>query len=437
MIGLHTPNREVRDHHGRRYRLGEHPIELIGRSRGSVLWLCWLPMLLVGTMQYSYGALVPGLLNAGLDRNGLFWALAGWTVCQAGAGLPIAHLRQRNRIGPRPVLVAGAFLSAGGVLSLAHAPSAPGLLVAYSVLGGVGAGLVYAGCTSTAAKWFPERAAARVGFVTGAFAYGSVPFVLALLVAQVNAVVLDVFALALLAAVLGCGLLLADPPPHWWPAHVDPRRWALTRPNPPAAREFSAAEALRTPTLLVLAACLFCAATVSLFNAAFLALLAGIPAVAVFTATNGAGRALAIPIADRIGCRRTLRWVVAVQAIGQILLLVAAGQASTSLLLAGATAAGIGGGAFYPLFAALAREYFGERSIEVHGLVYSAKAASGVAGIGLAALVTAQYGFPVALLAAATLSLLAAVLCGWFRRPGLPKTLPSPDLSADRVRRDL
>ncbi|MER7082047.1 Nitrate/nitrite transporter NarK [Saccharopolyspora kobensis] len=431
MIGLHTPGREVRDHHGRRYRLGEHPSELIGRSRSAVLWLCWLPMLLVGTMQYAYGSLVPGLVVAGLARDELFWALAGWAVCQAGAGLPAAHLRQRNRIGPRTALVVGAFLSAGGVLSLAHSASAPGLLVGYSVLGGTGAGLVYAACTSTAGKWFPERAAARVGFVTGAFAYGSVPFVLWL---PVNAVALDAFAVALLVAVLGCGLLLADPPKHWWPAHVDPRRWALTRPKPPAVREFSALEALRTPTLPVLAACLFCAATASLFDAAFLALHAGVPVFAVFIAINGAGRALAIPVADRIGCRRTLGWVVAVQAAGQVVLLVGVAQGSVALLLAGAAAAGVGGGACYPLSAALAREYFGEHSVEVHGLVYSAKAASGVVGIGLGAVVIAQWGFPVALLGAAALALSGAVLCGALRRPGLPKTLPSPDLRADGVR---
>lgn len=427
VIGLHTPNRVIRDHRGRRYRLGEHPSELIGLSRGAVLWLCWLPMLLVGTMQYCYGALVPRLMAAGLDRGALFWALAGWAVCQAGAGLPAAHLRQRDRIGPRTTLVVSAFLGAAGVLCLAHAPAAPGLLVGYAALGGTGAGLVYAACTSTTGKWFPERAAARIGFLTGAFAYGSAPFVLALLVAPVDLVALDVFAVVLFAAVLGCGLLLADPPPHWWPAHVDPRRWALTRPDPPAAREFSALEALRTPALLVMATCLSCAATVSLFDAAFLALFAGASAAVVFLATNGAGRALAVPVADRIGCRRTLRWVVAVQALGQVVLVVAVGRGSTALLFLGAVVAGIGGGAFYPLFAALARAYFGEHSVEVHGLVYSAKAVSGVVGIGVAAVVTVRWGFPVALLAAAALSLFAAALCGALRRPGLPKTLPSPD----------
>ncbi|GAA4615754.1 hypothetical protein GCM10023108_25650 [Saccharopolyspora hordei] len=96
---------------------------------------------------------------------------------------------------------------------------------------------------------------------------------------------------------------------------------------------------------------------------------------------------------------------MAVQAVGQVVLLVAVGHGSPALLFLGAAVAGVGGGAFYPLFAALARAYFGEQSVEVHGLVYSAKAVSGVAAV-----LTTRRGFPVALLAAAALSLFAAAL---------------------------
>jgi MFS family permease len=131
-------------------------------------------------------------------------------------------------------------------------------------------------------------------------------------------------------------------------------------------------------------------------------------------------------IAARLGRRRTLRCVVTVQAVGQVLLLIGIEQASAGWLAAGATVAGAGGGAFYPLFAALARECFGQhRSIEVHGLVYSAKAVSGVVGIGLGWVALATWGAPVALALAAVLSLGSAVLCGRWHRPGFPKTLPT------------
>ncbi|WP_461156320.1 MFS transporter [Saccharopolyspora tripterygii] len=424
MIGLHTPKLESHDHHGRRYRIGEQPRELTGLPRAAMLWACWLPMLLVGTMQYAFGAAIPGLLAAGHEPAILCWTLAAWTVLQAGTGLPCAHLRQNDRTGPRSLLLIGGTLCAAGVLSLAH-----GITAGYALLGGTGAGLVYAACTSTTEKWFPDNAAARVGLVTGAFAYGSTPFVIALTIAPEHVRTgLAAFGPVLLVAVAGCALLVSDPPRDWWPAHVDHRRWAQA--NPPAAREFSATEALRTPALPVLAACLFCAAAVSLFDAAFLALLAApvspVAAIALFVATNGAGRAVAMPVAAHLGRRRTLRWVMTIQAVGQVVLLVGVDNASTGWLLAGATIAGAGGGAFYPLFAALARECFGQRrSIEVHGVVYSAKAISGVVGIGLGWTALSAWGAPVALTLAAALSLGSAVLVGLLQRPGFPKTLPN------------
>lgn len=436
---------EVRDHHGRRYRIGEQPRELMGRSRTWMLWLCWSPMLLVGAAQYAYGAAVPSMAAfRGWPVSDFLWALGLWTVFQAGAGYPVAHLRHRNRLGPRPMMFLGAVLCLFGTLALAHAQSLPGVLLGYSALGGTGAGLVYATCTSTMAKWYPERAASRVGFVTGAFAYGSVPFVVVLVVgvdAGTVTAALDGFGVLLFAVVLTCGILFTDPPRNWWPSHIDPRQWALNgrlNPgrlrNPPAVRQYSTAEALRTPALPVMYACLFCAGSVSLFNAALLVFFAArlglgpwsVALVAAgFVGVNGAGRALATRVSDSAGRRRVLAWVMGVQGTGQLCLLVAAAGSTGWMLAVGTGLAGLGGGAFYPLFASLAREYFGEQSTtEVHGVIYSAKAFSGVAGVGMAILALGQWGYSPVFLAAGCLSLCSAVLTRALCRPGLPRTLP-------------
>jgi hypothetical protein len=83
--------REIRDNHGRRYRVGESPTDLIGRPRSSVLWQAWVPMAAVGVLQYGYGAAVPALMERnGWDLVSAIWLLAGWTVFQAGVGLPTA-----------------------------------------------------------------------------------------------------------------------------------------------------------------------------------------------------------------------------------------------------------------------------------------------------------------------------------------------------------
>jgi MFS family permease len=447
--------REIRDNHGRRYRVGESPVELIGRPRASVLWQAWVPMAVVGVLQYGYGAAVPALMERnGWSLVGAIWLLAAWTVFQAGIGLPTAYLRERHRIGPRPVMVAGAALSALGLASLAYTTDLLGALLGYSVLGGTGAGLVYAACTSTVAKWYPERMARRVSTITGVFAYGSVPFIVAAVIgldaANLTAV-LNVGAVVLFLLVAGPGLFFRDPPPRWWPAEVDPRAWALgngtnpgRRVNPPAVRDFSPGQALQTPVLPVMCLILLGAGAVSLFNAAFLVvyadgLAAGAGAVALaaglFAGINGAGRAVAVGISDRLGRGTTLNAVLVVQGLAQLLFALSATTGSTAAVVVAAALAGVGGGGFYPLFASLAREYFGEESaLEVHGLVYSAKAAGGVLGVGLAVLAVTTWGWAATFVAAAAVSLAASRATGALRRPGLPRTLPLPRIPERRRR---
>jgi MFS family permease len=445
--------REIRDNHGRSYRVGESPMELIGRPRSTVLWQTWVPMAAVGVLQYGYGAAVPALMErGGWDLVAVFWLLAGWTVFQAGVGFPTAYLRERHRLGPRPVMLAGAALSALGLVALAHSSGLPGALLGYAVLGGTGAGLVYAACTSTVAKWYPERMARRVSTVTGAFAYGSVPFIVAAVIgldATNLTAVLDIAAVVLFLLVAGPGLFFRDPPPRWWPAEVDPRAWALgigtnngRRKNPPAIREFSPAQALHTRVLPVMYLILLAAGAVSLFNAAFVVvfadgLAAGGGAVALaaglLAGVNGAGRAVSVGISDRVGRCRTLNVVLLVQAVAQLFFALSATTGSAGVLVAAAALAGLGGGGFYPLFASLAREYFGEGSaFEVHGLVYSAKAVGGVVGVGLAAVAVSAWGWAATFVAAAVISLGAAWATGALQRPGLPSPLPLPSVAAER-----
>lgn len=439
--------REVRDWQGRRYRVGEDARSLLtGWPRASILWQAGLAMAAIGVLQYGYGAAVPALMA----RNDwtlaeAFLPLAVWTVFQAGVGFPIAYLRQRGWVGPRMLMLAGAILCEAGLLTLAYVPSTLGVLVGYSIVGGIGAGLVYAVCTSTVAKWYPERSASAVGIVTGAFAYGSVPVVVASVVALDASSLQPALTIAAIVSFLLIaigGLLFIDPPQRWWPEAVDPRHWSLgsesnrsRRHNPPAVREFSPEQALRTRALPTMALVLLGAGAVSLFDAAFLVVLAaGLGAGSALVALaagllvgmNGASRAMAVGASERLGRGQALGLVLGVLAAGQLLLAVAVGTGSTGILAVACVVAGLGGGGFYPLLAGLAREYFGEDSaVEVHGLVYSAKAGSGVVGVGLGALTVATWGAPAAFVLAGVLALGAAWGATTLRRPGLPRTLPA------------
>jgi MFS family permease len=421
---------------GRRFEVGPTADELLGRPRTWMLRASWAAMAAIGILQYGFGSLVPSLVDRGWTPLSVFWLLATWTVFQAAAGFPVAYLRERGRLAPRTAMVAGAVLLPLGPLALAYGSELVALL-GYSVLSGTGAGIVYATCSSTVAKWYPERQAAKVSLATGAFAYGSVPFAVAFLFAPVSSA-LTITALLIFVVVLAAGVLLVDPPAHWWPPEVDPRDWMLDRRKSPvsAVRQYSPREAMRTGVAPLMYLILFIASAVSLFDVTFLATMgaainAAVAVVAVGTgvllAANGAGRALAIRVSDRVGRTRVLAWVLGVLGLGQLCLGSAASTGSAAMLVFATVLAGVGGGAFYPLFASLVREFFGDQSAgarATHAAVYSAKAFGGVLGVGVAAAVVPSWGFAPVLLLACALAVASSVLCVKLRQPG--RSLPVP-----------
>jgi MFS family permease len=199
---------------------------------------------------------------------------------------------------------------------------------------------------------------------------------------------------------------------------------------------------MRTRVMPVMYAILIGAGSVSLFNAAFVVVFAtgfaggaGVIALAagVLAGVNGAGRAVSVGISDRVGRCATLNVVLLVQAMAQLLFALSAITGSMVAMVVAAALAGLGGGGFYPLFASIAREYFGEQSaLEVHGVVYSAKAGGGLLGVGLAALAVTSWGFAATFLVAAFVSLGSAWATGALQRPGLPSTLPLGRVSKSR-----
>ncbi|MER5649562.1 MFS transporter [Streptosporangium sp. NPDC002524] len=424
----------VRDWRGRDYLVGDTPQDLINRPRSWMFWLPWAAMASIGAMQYGYAAAVPALAQArGWPLAPALAPLAVWIVCQAAVALPTVLLLRRGALGIRLALWAGAPLSAAALLTTAFARDLPTVLAGYALLGGVGAGLVYGACTEAVARWYPERPAARVGLTTGAFAYGTAP--LAVVAALDGGALQPLFAVAAAVALVAVGLAAAFvrlPPPHWWPAHIDPHAWAddrvALRREPRAVRQFSLSQALRTGSLPTLVSILVCAGAVSIFDVVALATSGGFSpwgAVALLLVLNGAGRACAMLAAEVTGRGRTLSAVLALLCLGQLLLAWGAVTGSAVMILVATVPAGLGGGAFYPLIASLVREYFGERhTASIHGVVYSAKAVAGLVGVGLAALALTSSGHAVAFFLAAGLVLAAATLSATLRQPGHPVTLP-------------
>ncbi|MGW8377547.1 OFA family MFS transporter [Streptomyces sp. ODS28] len=435
------PVRFVRDAQGREYRIGESDRDLLGYPRRTMVWLPWAAMLGISIFEYAFGAAEATLSRAHhWTSTGTFWTLSVWVFFQAAVAFPAGRLREKGLLSSRAAMLIGSGASLVGCVSLAHAPSIAWAILGFGVLGGTGSGLVYATCINMVGKWYPERRGGKTGFVNGAFAYGSVPFIFLFSYGFDEGnyrMVLDLVGLYVLLLTAIAGMFFKDPPKNWWPAQVDPvaraadaRTGRALAKNPPAAGQFTPRQAIRTGMLPLMWACMLCTAGVSIFGISFqvpfakemhFGPLVAASSMGVMAIINGTGRGLCGWLSDRLGRRQTLTGVCLVLGLSQFGVLWSGTEHLEVLFLFFAFLSGLGGGAFFPMFASLVPDYFGENhNASNYGLVYSSKVVSGLLGSGLGAAAVAAWGYDGAYVLAGAIGLFSAALSLTLRRPSAP-----------------
>ncbi|UFR01150.1 OFA family MFS transporter [Streptomyces sp. Go40/10] len=449
----HRPYREVTDPHGRVYRIGETDRDILGHPRSLMVYLPWIAMMAISVFEYAYGSAEDTLSRAhGWSQSGTFWILSVWVFFQAGVAFPAGWLRERGVLTARRAMFTGSFLCLAGFVALAHLRQVWWAVLGFGVVGGTGSGLVYATCINMVGKWFPERRGARTGFVNGGFAYGSLPFIFIFNYAFDTAnyrEVLDLIGVYVLIVVFASAFFFRDPPKNWWPAEIDPLTVSGDRgnaaslaQNPPAVRQFTPREAVRTGMLPLMWVSIVMTAGVSIFGISFqvdfakdvgFGPLVAASSMGVMAVINGVGRGVVGWLSDRWGRKRTLVFVIVVLGLAQFGVIWAGDVRSEPLFLVFAFLSGFGGGAFYPLFAALTPDYFGENyNATNYGLVYSGKLVSGLFGGGLGSMVVGAWGYDGAYALAGGVSMVAAGLALLLRQPGraggpaVPSARPHP-----------
>lgn len=434
--------REITDANNRVYRIGESDREILGRSRSWMVWLPWLAMMAVSVYEYGYGAAEEAIRDAhGWSMSETFWLLAIWALFQAGIAFPAGKLREKGIVSARAAMLIGAALSALGFVTLTQG----NLFVAYlgfAVCGGIGAGLVYATCINMVGKWFPERRGGKTGFVNGGFAYGAVPFIFIFSYAlhpSTYVWVLDLVGAYMLVVLVICGLMFRDPPKNWWPESVDPLQWANSKAgakglakNPPAVKQFTPMEAIKTGILPLMWFVLLCTAGINIFGIAMqvpfgkeMGFAGGIVALAMSLKAiiNGTGRGVIGWISDRFGRRDTLILVCLVLGLAQYAVYFSGSIGNMPLFLLASMVSGFGGGAIFPLFAAMTADYFGENNNATnYGLVYSSKLVSGLVGAGMGSVVVSAWGYGAAFIIAGSVGVACAFLTLLLKQPKLPKS---------------
>jgi MFS family permease len=232
-----------------------------------------------------------------------------------------------------------------------------------------------------------------------------------------------------------CGWLFRDPPKNWWPADVDPVKLADSKngaaslkKNPPAVRQYSPMEAIKTGMLPLMWLSLGISAGVSLFGISYMVPFAkdlgfgpliAASSAGVLSVINGTGRTVTGWLSDRFGRKQTLLVVLLIEALSLVGLLYAGKAESEIAFLGFAFLVGFGGGAFYPMFASLTPDYFGENNnASNYGLVYSSKLLGSIVGIGVGASVIDAWGYTGAYWIAAVSALVSAGIAAFLRQPG-------------------
>ena len=324
--------------------------------------------------------LQPMAETMGWSRAGISTAaFVSWISMGAGSLLWGAL---SDRFGTRAVVLSGGALLGLGMVTASQAASLRSFQLLFGVLVGFAAGSFYAPMMAVTTRWFTQHRSLAVALVSSGIGVGSMtvgPFARWLIASYDWRFAMLVIGDLAWLVVIPAALLLRKAPEH--PPAAAPGSRAA-----PERRDFTAAEALRTPQFLAIALTHFaCCAAHSgpIFHMVTNAIDHGVSAMAAATVLSAAsfaslgGRIICGLVADKVGAKQTLLAGLALQAVSVSLYVFTDSLAS---FYAVALVFGFAYGGVMPLYAILLREYFGGRII---GTALGAVAAVSTLGMAL------------------------------------------------------
>lgn len=343
--------------------------------------------------------------------------------------------RLQDRVGPRPVALAGGLIYAAGHLLAALARSADQLwllVLGYGVVAGFGLGVAYIVPIAMLQKWFPDRRGLITGLAVAGFGFGAV--VTAPLAQWLIALDPARPTWALLPLGLGYGVLsvggalrFRNPPPGYavpgWAPAADARVQQASRP-------FTPHEALRTPQWYLLTAILALSVTVGIAliaqaNASAQHIAGYSPAgaaalVGVLALFNGGGRVFWAWVSGHTGRMAAFSAMLALQ--GLCLLAIPHAHHPALFFVLAAVVYLCYGGAFGTL-PATAGDYFGvQHAGAIYGLMLVGWSLGGLLGPSLiAALIGEQRHYTLGFSVVGALALAALALPFVTRPPAAPR----------------
>jgi MFS family permease len=284
-----------------------------------------------------------------------------------------------DRIGPRSVVLAGAVLLGVGLFLASRAQSALQFQLSFGLLVGIAAGSFFSPMIAAVMGWISEHRGLAVSLVSvgvGVAPMTMSPFAAWLITQMDWRAAQLVLALLVWATLVPAALFVRRPPAT--PLSSD-------SVNTSEASHLSVGQALRSAPFIVLALTFFacCAAHAGpIFHTVTYAMTCGLAPLAAVTIYSmeglaGLGGRLALGVlADRLGVKRVLIAGLLIQAVAAAAFVLASRLGE---FYAVAAIFGFAYGGVMPLYAVLAREYFGQRIL---GAVFGAAAM--VSSLGMA-----------------------------------------------------
>src|SRR6202048_3164363 len=332
----------------------------------------------IGAMFSLAVYLAPMSVETGWSRAGISSAMTLDFLTMGVAGFGWGALS--DRFGTRIVVLTGAVLLGTGLLLASRATSLLEFQLIYGILVGLAAGAFFAPMIAAATRWFENNRSLAVSLVSAGMGVAPMtisPFARWLISTYDWRFAMMTVGIVAWVLLIPAALLVRQPPVV---AAAGGLRTAA------AAAGMSAARALRSPQFAVLALTFFfCCAAHSgpIFHMVSYAIGCGIPAMAAVSiySVEGlsglGGRLLFGVLADRLGVKLVLVAGLLLQAFAIATYLVVSQLGEFYAL---SVVFGTAYGGLMPLYAVLAREYFGQR---IMGTIFGAATMASSLGMAI------------------------------------------------------
>jgi MFS family permease len=333
----------------------------------------------IGAMFSLAVYLAPMSAETGWSRAGISSAMTLDFLTMGVAGFAWGALS--DRFGTRIVVLTGAVLLGAGLVLASRATSLLEFQLVYGILVGLAAGAFFAPMIAAATRWFENNRSLAVSLVSAGMGVAPMtisPFARWLISNYDWRVAMTTIGIAAWILLIPAALLVRQPP-------ATSATGASPGQAAEAGAEMSATQALRSPQFAVLALTFFCCCAAHsgpIFHMVSYAISCGVPAMAAVSiySVEGlsglGGRLLLGVLADRLGVKPVLITGLLVQAlaIASYLYVNQLGEFYALSVIFGTAYGGV-----MPLYAVLAREYFGQR---IMGTIFGA--ATMVSSLGMA-----------------------------------------------------